>query len=474
MINHPMVKKAYEFSTLSLVDKKRYSGESYYEHSSGVAKILESFNVTDPITLTAAILHHCVEEGVATYADIEKEFGVGIVSMLKTLQDLRVYKMTKIDEEHYVENLRKMFLYLAKDLRIVLIKLADVLDNLKTLHYIPKYKQKEMAKQSLEIFAPLAERLGIGELKGQIQDLAFPFIYPQDYIKTKKILKATTTRLNKRSQKIKVLVYSALEAEKIPFRIESRVKHIYSLYMKLKRSEVGFDISKIYDLMAFRIVVKKTEDCYRVLGIVHNIWKPVPNRLRDYIASPKPNGYQSIHTVVFGPNNEPFEIQIRTEEMHENAEYGIAAHWHYEESKAKVKSSEELNKGPIMNKEKLAWVLNLWKWQEEVTDNEEFLKTIKTDFFGPRIFVLTPKGDIKDLPAGATPIDFAYAIHTYLGDKTVGAKVNGKLVSLDHKLKSGDVTEILVSKDKTKKPSRDWLNFVMTIHAKKKIKHSLV
>ncbi len=474
MTANQSIKKAYEFAALSLTGKKRYSGESFEDHGLKVAEILQSFDVNDPTTLVVAVLHHCVEDGAATYKDVEGEFGYEVASMLKTLAGLKIIKLTNAQQQQqYVESLRKMFLYLAKDLRIVLIKLGDVLDNLRTLQYIPKYRQKDVAKQALEIFAPLVERLGIGELKGKMQDLAFPFVLPEDYMATKKLLKVTQQRLNKRSQKIKSAVVQILTTEKIPFRIESRSKHLYSLYMKLKRSDIAFDISKVYDLMAFRIIVKTTEDCYRVLGLIHNIWKPVPNRLRDYIASPKPNGYRSIHTTVFGPNNEPFEIQIRTRLMHEDAEYGIAAHWHYDESKLNISSGEELNKGIVMDKEKLAWVLNLRKWQEEITDNDEFLKSIKTDFFGPRIFVLTPKGEIKDLPEGATPIDFAYLIHTTLGDKAVGAKVNSKLVPLSHKLNSGDVIEILASKDRSKKPSRDWLYFVMTAYAKKKIKYSL-
>ncbi|MDO8619305.1 MAG: HD domain-containing protein [Candidatus Daviesbacteria bacterium] len=473
MITNGLVKKAYDFTSLSLTGKKRYSGDSFEDHGIQVSKILQDLDVNDTTTLVVAILHHAVLDGAATYSDVEAEFGSEVTSMLKTIEDLRVIKLTKTNQEQYAENLRKMFLYLAKDLRIVLIKLADVLDNLRTLQYVPKYRQKDVAKQALEIFAPLAERLGIGELKGQMQDLAFPIINSTEYIKTKKLLKNTETQLNKRSKKIKSTVFKIMKDEKISFSIESREKHLYSLYMKLKRPEINFDISKVYDLIAFRVVVENIEDCYKVLGIIHGIWKPVPERLRDYIASPKPNGYRSIHTVVFGPNTEPFEIQIRTREMHEDAEYGIAAHWHYDESKSSLGSEEQLNKGLIMNKEKLTWVLNLRNWQEEITDNKEFLKTIKTDFFGPRIFVLTPKGDIKDLPQGATPIDFAYAIHTHLGDKAVGAKVNHKLVSLDRKLKSGDMVEILASRDRHKKPSRDWLNFVVTTYARKKIKYSL-
>lgn len=472
-MNNPLVDKAYKFAKLSLVGKKRYSGESYEDHGINVASILERYDVKDPTTLTVAVLHHSVEDGAATIKDIEKEFGLEVASMLKTLDSLSVIKMTDNTPDHFVENLRKMFLYLAKDLRIVLIKLGDILDNLRTLKYIPKYRQRYVAKQAIEIFAPLAERLGIGELKGEMQDLAFPFVYPNEYLKTRKLLKINSQRLSKRTKNIERHLQEILTSENIPFRIESRAKHLYSLYSKLKRPEVGFDISKIYDLIAFRVIVSDIKDCYRVLGIIHNLWKPMPNRLRDYISNPKPNGYKSLHTTVFGPGEVPFEIQVRTEGMHEDAEYGIAAHWHYDDAKFSGKSGEELDKGVLMDKEKLRWVQNLRKWQEEVTDNKEFLRSIKTDFFGARIFVLTPRGDVKDLPVGATPIDFAYSIHTHLGDKANGAKVNGKLVTLNHKLKNGDVIEILVTKDKNKKPSSDWLSFVTTSLAKKKIKSAL-
>lgn len=470
MLEHHLLKKAYEFARLSMVGKKRYSGESFEDHGVKAAEILQRYDVKDPTTLAVTILHHCIEDGAAKIEDVEKEFNSEISSMLKTLDSLSVIKMANVKETDFVENLRKMFLYLAKDLRIVLIKLADLLDNLRTLQYIPKQKQKEVARLAIDIYAPLSERLGMGEMKGEIQDLAFPFLYPKEYKDTKKLLNTSIEKLEKRCIKIKATLRESLDEEKIKFKIESRAKHLYSLYLKLKRSEIDFDMSKIYDLIAFRVVVIDTEDCYRSLGIIHNIWKPVPGRLKDYIANPKPNGYQSIHTTVFGPGDEPFEIQIRTKKMHEEADFGVAAHWNYEDIKSSVRSKAELNKSLVMSKDKLKWVQNLRKWQEEITDNNEFLDAIKTDFFGQRIFVLTPRGDVKDLPFGATPIDFAYSVHSFLGDRAVSAKVNGKMVSLHRKLKSGDVVEIVVSKDQNKKPSRDWLNFVVTSHAKKHIK----
>lgn len=470
MIDHPLVKKAYTFAQLSLAGKKRYSGEEFSDHCLKVAKILEKYKVTDPTTLSVAILHHAKENGAATYQDIESEFGAEVVEMLKTLETLKVVKVVDTPAQEFAENLRKMFLALAKDLRIVLIKLADILDNLRTLEYISKDKQIEVAKETLEIFAPLAERLGIGEMKGEMQDLSFPYLYPKQYQETKKLLKVNSEKLNKRLLKIKMQLKNVLDKEGIPFRIESRLKHLYSLYTKLHRPEINGDINKIYDLIAFRIIVQTKEQCYQVLGVVHKIWPPIPNYVRDFIANPKPNGYQSIHTTVFGPNGEPFEIQIRTEEMHKDAEYGVASHWNYSEQKEGGRSDDQLSKGFKTNAQRLEWVKSLSQWQEEVTETEEFLKSIKTDFLGIRIFVFTPKGEVKDLPSGSTPIDFAYRVHTDLGNMAMGAKVNGKIVSLNTKLKNGDVVEMLVSKDKNRKPNRDWLNFVVTTEAKRRIR----
>lgn len=453
-----LVERAINFSKLSLADKKRYSGESFDEHSLKVAEILKRYNINDQSTLAVAILHHSIENGAATSEDVKKEFGEEIAKMLLTLKDLHLIKLSKSDQKEFVENLRRMFLALARDLRIVVIKLADILDNLRTLKYVPRSKQIEVAEETLEIFAPLAERLGMGEMKGEMQDFAFPYLYPREYKDTKVKLKQVITKLDKRLLKIKSSLKQALDKEGIIFSIESRSKHLYSLYTKLKREDINFDISKIYDLIAFRIVVNNIEDCYRVLGVIHNLWKPLPNRLKDYISSPKPNGYQSLHTTVLSTGDKPFEIQIRTKDMHERAEYGIAAHWHYDESK----------KGEKVDLRKVEWVKNLRNWQEEILDSKEFVRGVIDDFLGDRILVFTPKGEIKDLPSGATPIDFAYLIHSDLGDRAVGAKVNGKLVSLNKKLLSGDTIEILVSK--IKKPSRDWLNFVVTSSAKSKIK----
>lgn len=468
-MDNKLIEKAQQFAALSLAGKKRYSGELFLDHCLKVVEILRSFDVSDPQTLAAALLHHSLSEGAATIADVEKEFGGEIAGMTQTLEGLRIIKLGKAANINLAENLRKMFLVMAKDLRIVLIKLADILDNLRTVSCLPKPEADDLTLETLEIFAPLAERLGVGEMKGQMQDLAFEYLYPQDYIKVKKLLKNSLLEADKNLLKIKAQLREALSGEGISFRMESRTKHLYSLYLKLKRPEVDFNISVISDLIAFRVITETEEDCYQTLGVIHKLWQPVSIKMRDYIANPKPNGYQSIHTTVFGPNDKPFEIQIRTEKMHEMAEYGLAAHWNYSEAKSKGATDEQLTKGVSFDK-KLEWVKQLSKWQEGIVDNEEFLKSVKTDFFGERIFVFTPKGDVKDLPAGATPIDFIYSIHSDLGNRTVSAKVNGRMVALDFKLKNGDVVEVVLSKDTKKKPSRDWLNFVATSLAKRKIK----
>lgn len=470
LLEIPQVRKAYDFSEIALAGKKRKSGEEILDHCVGVAKTLWDYKVRDPQTLAAAILHHVLSDGAANLEDINKEFGKDMALMLEGVEKLSIIKLKPGSDEDFVENLRRMFLALARDLRVVLIKMTDILDNLTTLQYLESEKRVEVAKETLEIFAPLAERLGMGQMRGEMQDLAFMHLYPQEYQWVKSFTKPHLRNLDKELLKVKSQLLISFQKEGIKAEIQSRLKHIYSLYTKLLRSEINKDISKVYDLMAMRVIVPTKEDCYRVLGIVNKMFKPVAEPVSDYIAHPKPNGYQSIHTRVYGPDNLPFEIQVRTEKMHEEAEYGLAAHWNYSDKKSVGLSDEKISQGFATSAEKLEWVRSLSQWQKEITDNQEFLKTVKTDFFGQRIFVFTPKGDVKDLPAGATPIDFAYKVHTKLGDLATGAKVNGKLVPLNAKLKNGDVVEIIVAKDKHKKPNRDWLNFVMTATARKQIK----
>lgn len=465
----PLTNKALEFAKISLAGQKRLSGEEILDHCLKVADNLVKFDVTDPVTLSAAILHHSILNGAATHEDLVKEFGEDIAMMLEAFYKLHVVKLKPGAQKEFAEELRKMFLVLARDLRVVLIKMCDILDNLRTLDCIDREKGREVATETLEIFAPLAERLGIGEMKGEMQDLVFEYLDRENFLKIRELLKINLDEINKVLLKIKGDLKISLGKAGIHYRIESRAKHLYSLFLKLHRPEINFNISKISDLIAFRIVVGNTEDCYKVLDIVHKLWKGVPNSVKDFIAHPKPNGYRSIHTKVTGPDGRIFEIQIRTEKMHEEAEYGLAAHWNYAEMKTSGISDEELSRGFATSAEKLEWVKSLAQWQKEVTNDAEFIKSVKTDFFGERIFCFTPKGDVLDLPNGATPVDFAYLLHTEIGDKCTGAKVNRKMVQLNSQIDNADVVEIVTSK-KTKGPNRDWLKFVKTTHAKTQIR----
>lgn len=469
-LENPLLKKAFDFANLSLAGKKRFSGEDVIGHCLRVEKILWDFKVRDTSTLAVAILHHSLHEGAANCFDIQEEFGEEIAAMMEAFEKLRMIRPKEKMEDEFTENLRKMFLVLARDLRVVLIKLADILDNLTTLQYVEEKKRVEVCGKALEIFAPLAERLGMGEMKGQMQDLAFAQLNPKEYLWLKCYVKNDLEKLGKTLLKIKSKLTLELNKNKISAEVQSRVKHSYSLYTKLIRPEVNKDLSKVHDLIALRIITETTEDCYKALDVVHKIFRPLPEAISDYIAHPKPNGYQSIHTRVFGPGDFPFEIQIRTKKMHEEAEYGLAAHWNYAEIKGSGVSDDRISKGLAASAEKLEWVKKLSEWQKEITSNDEFLKTVKTDLFGMRILCFTPKGDVKDLPQGATPIDFAYHVHSNMGNQVTGARVNGKVVALDTKLKNGDVVELILSKDLKKKPSRDWLRFVVTGAARKQIK----
>jgi len=360
------------------------------------------------------------------------------------------------------ENLIKLFLATAKDVRTVLIKLADRYHVMQTLGTLAEKDQKRIALETLEIYAPIAHRLGMGELKGQLEDLAFKYLYPKEY---KQLENEVTKRYEARKNyidKLKPILYEVLEKEKIiPLEINARAKHLYSLYQKLLRHQMNFN--EIYDLVAARIIVKDINDCYLALGAIHQVWKPMLGLIKDYIAIPKPNGYQSLHTSVFGPEEKITEIQIRTPEMHAQAENGIAAHWIYKERNYKDK-----NRYPKIDAKEIAWIEQLREWQKAVRGSDEFLESLKIDFFKDRIFALTPQGDVIDLPEGATPVDFAYQIHTTIGNECTGAKINGKIAALGTRLKSGDLIEILTQKGK--KPSVDWLNFVKTGLAKDKIR----
>lgn len=465
-----LLTKAFDFAKLCYGDKKRLSGETEIEHVTAVANSMLNFGIDDDYSLVGAILHGVLEDTAARRDDLEKEFGKDLADFIVILDQLSMIKLYDASQTKYVENLRRMFLAAARDIRVVLIRLVDRLENLKTLNFLPSEKQQRIAKETLEIFAPLAYRLGMGEMKGQLEDLAFSFVYPKEYEKTKKLAFGRYKELDKFILKVKAALKIELEKTQINSQISGRAKHSFSLWRKLERPEVSGDISKIYDLMALRVIVSTVEECYQVLGIVHKLWRPLPDRFYDFIATPKANGYRSLHTTVFGPGGKIFEVQIRTRKMHEEAEFGVAAHWHYSENKTK-ESDAKVSKGFILS-EKLNWVKQLNSWQKEISKSEEFLKSLKIDVFSDRIFALTPKGDVIDLPCGATPVDFAYALHTELGERCQGAKVDGKMKPLDYTLKNGEVVEILPSKN-SKKPNRGWLDFVVTSHAKAEIRKIL-
>jgi GTP diphosphokinase / guanosine-3',5'-bis(diphosphate) 3'-diphosphatase len=449
-----MVEKAYHFSQEAHRGQLRESGESYIIHPLGVVMILAELEL-DLVTIVAGLLHDVVEDTATTLDDIRREFGAEVTALVDG-----VTKLSRLDftskEEQQAETLRKMFIAMAQDIRVVMIKLADRTHNLRTLRYLNTDKQKEIARETLEIYAPLAHRLGIYMIKWELEDLAFRYMQPEEYFQlVEKLAKKRREREHFINRIIWVLQDQLSEAN-IKAEIQGRPKHLFSIYNKMKTQ--GKDLSEIYDLTAVRIIVESVKDCYHTLGIVHTIWKPIPGRFKDFIAMPKPNMYQSLHTTVFAAENELAEIQIRTWDMHRTAEYGIAAHWRYKE---KVKDSDELD-------QKLAWLRQLLEWQHDYRDAREFIKDLKGDLFTDEVFVFTPKGDVLDLPAGSVTIDFAYKIHTDVGNRCTGARVNGRLVPLDYQLKTGDMVEVVTSKSGS--PSRDWLNLVKTNQAKSKIR----
>lgn len=464
--------KAYQFASNAHFGQKRLSGEPFIIHPATVAKILTDWKM-DSQTIVAGLLHDTIEDGAATQEDVLKEFGPEVAVLVDGVTKVGEIKLRGSSEEEFVENLRKMFLAMAKDLRVVIIKLADRLHNMQTLQFLPPDKQKRIAKETLEVYAPLAERLGMGEVKGGLEDLAFQYLFPEEYIWLRKYSAPAFKQAGEHVKEAKRKLLRALAEEKIKPVINGREKHLYSLYKKLLRPEINKDLSLVYDLVALRILTDTVEQCYVALGVVHKIFKPVPALgVSDYIALPKPNGYRSIHTRVLGPDGRIMEIQIRTREMHEEAENGIAAHWYYASQKSQGAADKKLEAGVFVPEEKLGWVRQLADWQKEVSDSQEFINNLKFDALSKRIFVLTPNGDVKDLPIGATPIDFAYAVHTKLGDRTTGAKVNGKIAPFDYKLKSGDVCEVLLAKE-PRKPHVDWLQFVVTNLARSEIQKGL-
>lgn len=467
------LESAFEFAKLAHTGQKRYSGELYVTHGLETALILASWKL-DLTSIIAGLLHDSVEDGAAILADIKKEFGEDVERLVDGVTKVSYLKLRGSKEEEFVENLRKMFLAMAKDLRVILVKLADRLHNMRTLVYVPEDRQKRIAQETLEIYAPLAERLGMGGVSSELLDLAFPYVYPDEYERVRKGVAAAYKKAEENIKKMRQTLLRALAGEGIKAKIDGRKKSFYSLWRKLMRPEISWGFDKVYDIVALRILVDTVGQCYTALGTVHKYFKLVPHfGISDFVAQPKPNGYQSIHTRVFGLGGRITEVQIRTYDMHQQAEHGVAAHWAYTEAKKNNVTDTELEeKGVTVSDRKLSWVRLLAKWQEEISDSKEFLEAVKFDALSERIFVFSPKGDVFDLPQGATPVDFAYCVHTDLGDFLKAARADGRIVPLNFKLKSGQVVEILKSKEK-RKPSHEWLTFVVTNQARREINRTI-
>lgn len=459
-----LIEKAYRVAREAHEGQVRKSGEPYIIHPLCVSIILAELEL-DKETIVAGLLHDVVEDTVMTDEEISQQFGSEVALLVDGVTKLEQLSYDADKVEVQAENLRKMFLAMAKDIRVILIKLADRLHNMRTLKHMVPEKQREKARETMDIYAPIAHRLGISRIKIELDDLSLKYLEPEAYYD---LVRQIDQRKSAREDYVQSLVNEVkahIENADIPAQIDGRAKHFFSIYKKMVNQDKTLD--QIYDLFAIRIIVDSVKDCYAALGVIHEMYKPIPGRFKDYIAMPKPNMYQSLHTTLIGPTGQPFEIQIRTYDMHRTAEYGIAAHWKYKEASNNEKTAESLT---VTEEEKLSWLRQILEWQRDMSDNREFMSLLKgdLDLFSDTVFCFTPTGDVKNLPNGSTPIDFAYAIHSAVGNKMIGAKVNGKLVPIDYVIQNGDRIEIVTSQN-SKGPSRDWLNIVKSTQAKNKI-----
>jgi GTP pyrophosphokinase len=450
-----LLRKAYEFTAAQHARQKRLSGEPFISHPLEVVHILAEMKL-DPICLVAGMLHDVIEDTRTTPELVRRDFGAEVARIVEGVT--KISRITFLSpEEQQAENFRKMVLAMVDDIRVVLVKLADRLHNMRTLEYLPPDRREHVARETVEIYAPIAHRLGMGKVRGELEDLAFRHLEPAAFEELKGAVESRRKVSDEFLAEVRAQVEAKMKETNVPARVEGRIKRLYSIWQKLRRQQIS--IEQVYDLLAVRIITDNVKNCYAALGVIHNTWRPVPGRIKDFIAIPRPNLYQSLHTSVIGPHGQPFEVQIRTEEMHRIAEEGIAAHWKYKDGRPLRQQDEE----------RFAWLRHLVEWQQEMRDPGEFLSTLKIDLYPEEVYTFTPMGKVIVLPRDATPVDFAYAIHTEVGHHCVGAKVNGRIVPLKYRLRNGDIVEIVTQANHA--PSRDWLGLVKTSRARNKIKH---